>query len=249
MYVMRLRQHARRVKLSSESKALERERIARELHDTLLQGVQGLIYKMSSIAEQLPKEEPKRVAIEQALDRAELLLVQGRNQLTGLRHEAITGSSLPDALAAVAMDLKQQTNCEFKLSVQGVARELNPRVRDEIYRIGAEALINAYRFAAAALIEVEILYDDAAFSVRVRDNGKGFDEEILRRASLPGHFGLLGLQERSDRVGAELEIWSRAGAGTEVSCKVPAQRAYLHMEATGFWRWLRRIRSADEDTD
>jgi signal transduction histidine kinase/ligand-binding sensor domain-containing protein len=241
LYVMRLRQHARRMRLNLEAKAIERERIARDLHDTLLQGIQGLIYKISSIAEQLPKAEPKRVAMEQALDRAESLLVQGRDQLTGMRREPAAATSLPEALATIAKDLEQQTDSEFELSVQGAARELTTQVRDEMYRIGAESLVNAFRHAAAPLIEVEILFDDAAITLRIRDNGKGFDEAVLRKASRPGHFGLLGLQERADRIGAVLEIWSREGAGTEVSCRVEAQRAYRHLQPTGLGRWLKRI--------
>jgi signal transduction histidine kinase/ligand-binding sensor domain-containing protein len=248
LYVMRLRQHAQRVKLDSETKAIERERIARDLHDTLLQGIQGLIYKMSAIAEQLPKSEPKRVAMEQALDRAESMLVQGRDQLTGLRREGDAATSLQDALTTVGKDLEQQTSSEFKLSVQGAARELNAPVREEMYRIGSEALVNAFRYAAAALIEVEILYDDATFTLRVRDDGKGFDEEVLRKSSRPGHFGLLGLQERSDRIGAELEIWSREGAGTEVSCRLDAKLAYRHAKVSGLKRWIRRVWSAGDET-
>lgn len=249
LYVMRLRQYARRVRLNSEAKANERERIARDLHDTLLQGVQGLIYKMSSIAERLPQTEPNRVAMEQALDRAESMLVQGRDQLTGLRRETVAETSLPDALASVAKDLESQTSSEFKLSVQGVARELNPRVREEMYRIGTEALVNAFRYAAAPLIEVEILYDAAAFTLRVRDNGTGFDEDVLRKANQPGHFGLLGLQERANRIAAQLEVWSRQGAGTEVSCSVDAERAYRDANVAGLRLWIRRVWSAGDAAD
>ncbi len=247
LYVLRLRQHARRVQLNSEAKTIERERIARDLHDTLLQGVQGLIYKMSSIAEQLPNAEPVRVAMEGALDRAESMLVQGRDQLTGLRREGAADSSLPDALVAIAKDFEDQTHSEVKLSVQGAVRDLNSRVREEMYRIGAEALVNAVRYAAAPQIEIEILYDAAAFTLRIRDNGKGFDEKILRSASRPGHFGLLGLQERSERIGGHLEIWSREGAGTEVSCRVDADKAYRHVRSDGsaFKRWIHRVWSAD----
>ena len=249
LYVMRLRRYALRVRLNSEAKAIERDRIARDLHDTLLQGVQGLIYKMSSIAERLPKSEPNRVAMEQALDRAESMLVQGRDQLTGLRRETVAETSLSDALASVAKDLEIQTNSEFKLSVQGIPRELNPRVRGELYRIGTEALTNAFRYAAAPLIEVEMLYDAAAFTLRVRDNGKGFDGEVLRKSNRPGHFGLLGIQERSDRIGARLEVWSREGAGTEVSCSVYAEQAYRDSKVSGFRLWIRRVWSADDAGD
>ena len=248
LYVLRLRHHARSVQLHSEAKAIERERIARDLHDTLLQGIQGLIYKMSSIAELLPKSEPIRDAMEVALDRAESMLVEGRDQLTGLRRQSVAENSLPDALAAVARDLETQTNGEFKLTVEGTARELNAHVREEMYRIGAEALVNAIRYAAAPLIEVEILYAAAAFTLRVRDNGRGFDGDSLRKSSRPGHFGLLGLQERSRRIGGELEIWSREGAGTEVSCRVSAEQAYRSSQASGLKRWIRRIWSVGDQT-
>jgi signal transduction histidine kinase len=243
---MRLKYFARQIRLNIEASAIERDRAARELHDGVLQGMQGLIYKMSAIAERFPEEDPNRLAMESVLDRAESMLIEGRDQLTGLRPTNPTTDSLADALGAVAKDLQLQSKSEVRISVQGVARELKGLIHEELYRIGAEALVNASRYAAAALIEVEIFYDETALSLRIRDDGRGFDGESLRKSSRPGHFGLIALQERAINIGGSLEIWSREGAGTEVSCRVDAARAYTGRKPSRLLEWIRRAWTIDD---
>jgi signal transduction histidine kinase len=246
LYVMRLKYFAQQVRLNIEASAIERDRAARELHDSLLQGMQGIIYKISAIAERFPKEDPTRLAMEIALDRAESMLIEGRDQLTELRGPNPATTSLVDALGAVAKDLQLLSKSEVRISVQGTARDLKGLVREELYRIGAEALVNASRYAAAAFIEVEILYDDTALSLRIRDDGLGFDGESLRNSSPPGHFGLIALQERASKIGGSLEIWSREGAGTEVSCRVDAAHAYTGRKPSRLLNWIRRIWTLDD---
>lgn len=244
--VMRRKYYARQIRLDIEASAIERDRAARELNDGLLQGMQGLIYTMSAIAERFPEEDSNRLAMETVLDRAESMLNKGRDQLTGLRRTNPATDSLADALGAVAKDLQLLSKSEVKISVQGLERELKGLVREELYRIGAEALVNASRYAAAAFIEVEILYGETALSLRIRDDGRGFDGENLRKSSRPGRFGLIALQERAIKIGGSLEIWSREGAGTEVSCRVDAAHAYTGRSPSRLLDGIRRIRTLDD---
>jgi signal transduction histidine kinase len=110
--------------------------------------------------------------------------------------------------------------------VEGEARNLNPILRDEIYRIAAEALRNAFQHAQARQVEVEICYDDEQFRLRVRDNGKGIDPAVLSRQHGEGHYGLPGMRERATLIGGKLTVWSEVEAGTEVELRVPASTAY-----------------------
>jgi signal transduction histidine kinase len=111
------------------------------------------------------------------------------------------------------------------VEVEGGPRQLNPVVRDETYRIAGEALRNAFRHAQARRITVEIQYDKRQFCLRVRDDGKGIDEEIIRRQPA-GHFGLPGMRERAEIVGGRLEIWSKIDSGTQIELKIPGAIAY-----------------------
>jgi signal transduction histidine kinase len=120
-------------------------------------------------------------------------------------------------------------------------------IRDEVYRIGREALVNAFRHSGAAEIEVEIEFAARALRVLVRDNGRGIDPEVLE-AGRDGHWGLSGMRERADRMGARLKVWSRAGAGTEVELSVPGEIAFQRKPAIGPLGWLhRRMRESERD--
>ena len=109
---------------------------------------------------------------------------------------------------------------------EGHARDLRPTVRDEIYKVAAEALRNAYRHAEAGQVEAEIRYDDKEFRLRVRDDGKGIDPAVLASQGIQGHYGLRGMPERAALMGGKLAVWSEVGVGTEVELRVPASKAY-----------------------
>jgi len=117
--------------------------------------------------------------------------------------------------------------------VEGTPRNLHPILRDEVYRIAAEALRNAFRHAQARRIESEILYQERQLRLRVRDDGKGLDPAVLRGEGRPGHFGLHGMRERATLIGARLDVWSKLHSGTEVELTVPASRAYATSRAAG----------------
>jgi signal transduction histidine kinase len=121
---------------------------------------------------------------------------------------------------------------EFNVQVEGTPNDLNPVVRDEAYRITAEALRNAIRHSDAKRIEVEIRYDLDYLRLRIRDDGKGIDNSILDKEHAPGHWGLRGMRERAKLIGGTFEIWSETGSGTEIELKIPAASAYARRSAS-----------------
>ena len=227
LYRMRVRQVAARVRDRLEARLAERERIARDLHDTLLQGVQGLIWRFQAAADRIPADQPARHLLEQSLDRADKLLEESRDKVKDLRASAHDAVHLDEALAQECAQLAQLHPAKFAVSVQGARRDLHPIVREEGFFIGREALTNAFQHAAATSIEAELSYGDAVLLIRVRDDGAGIDTAVLDAGERPGHFGLLGMRERARKLGATLDIWSRPGAGTEVELRVPAHVAYV----------------------
>ncbi len=137
--------------------------------------------------------------------------------------------SLSDALAAEGEQLSQLHHAGFRVSVQGASHDLHPIAREEVLLIGREALGNAFLHAGAANIEAEITFGDAALQLRIRDDGQGISAAVLDAGGKPGHFGLIGMRERANKLGAHLEIWSKPGAGTEIDLRVPAKVAYSRM--------------------
>jgi len=119
------------------------------------------------------------------------------------------------------------------VQVEGTPRDLQPILRDEAYRIAAEALRNAYKHSQARQIEVEVHYDERQFRLRVRDDGKGIDASLLKEDEPPGHFGLRGMRERAELMGGKLTVWSELDAGAEVELNFPASIAYTKSPA---WR-------------
>ncbi|QRN97766.1 hypothetical protein JRI60_01375 [Archangium violaceum] len=226
LFLLRLRQVRARMRALLEERHRERERIARELHDTLLQGIQGLILRFQSVAELLPADAPVRVAMEKALDRAEAVLGEGRDRVKGLRAASESTGELSQALAGVGEDLELNPPEGFHVVVEGQPASLDPLVRDEILRIGREALVNAWQHANARRIEVELTYDYGELRLRVRDDGCGIDEEVLQAGGRHGHWGLSGMRERARKIGARLDIWCRSESGTEVELRVPAAVVY-----------------------
>jgi len=226
LYQLRLRQATQRVRASMEARQAEREQIARDLHDTLLQSVQGLILKFQAAAKQIPWEEPARQSIERTLDHADQVLAEGRDRVKNLRAPAESITDLPVAFQQVADETFQTRDTIFKTVVEGSVRELSPMVLDECYAIGREALINALTHSGGLHIEVEITYDAREFRLHVLDDGRGIDPEVLEKRGRDGHWGLQGMRERATKMGGQLEFWSRPGTGTEVALTVPAAMAY-----------------------
>ncbi len=242
VYRTTARRAAERVRDRLHERHRERERIARELHDTLLQGVQGLVLRFQAAADVLPPGAPSRAQLEQALARADQVLVEGRDRVRALRAGPLDTGELHEALAAAGEELAAQWTCGFAFTVGGTVRRLQPAILDEVYRIGHEALRNAFAHARAAQVTVDVTYRRAAFVLTVADDGCGIDPSWLEEHGRPDHWGLLGMRERAERIGARLDIGSGAGReggrGTRVVLTLPARIAYRRRP---FWRpgWLR----------
>jgi signal transduction histidine kinase/ligand-binding sensor domain-containing protein len=235
LYELRRHQLQRQFNVGLEARVNERTRIARELHDTLLQSFQGLLLKFQ-VASDLLAEGPAKQVLESAINDAAEAITEGRDAVQDLRSSTVT-NDLDRALSALGQELaaNQTSNGSpfFRVEVEGTPRHLHPLLRDEVYRIAAEALRNAFRHAEARHIESEILYEERQLRLRVRDDGKGLDPAVLRGEGRPGHFGLLGMRERATLIGARLDVWSKLHSGTEIELTVPASRAYATSRAAG----------------
>jgi signal transduction histidine kinase len=225
-YLMRVRHITARERSRLGERIDERERIARELHDTLLQGIHGLILKFQAATDQIPTDLPARGAMEAALDRADQVLIEGRDRVKDLRSASELADDLPRAIAKAGEQLLQDQTIHFGVIVEGTARPLHPIVNEETLRIACEALANASQHAKASRIEVEVIYERRELRLRFRDDGIGIDNEILSAGGRDGHWGLAGMRERAKKIRGQLEIWSRAGAGTEIELHVPGAMAY-----------------------
>jgi ligand-binding sensor domain-containing protein/two-component sensor histidine kinase len=226
LYQLRLRQVARMVRGRMEERLEERERIARDLHDTLLQSVQGLILKFSAVSKQIPADLPARNALEQTLDHADQVLAEGRDRIRNLRVNSASLNDLPAAFRSVAEETSQGRDAVFKTVVEGHVRDLHPLVLEECYCIGREAIINALSHSEGQNVEAEIAYDSRQFRLRVRDDGRGIERKILEAGGKSGHWGLQGMHERAQKIGGQLKFWSRPETGTEVELTVPGATAY-----------------------
>jgi signal transduction histidine kinase/ligand-binding sensor domain-containing protein len=226
LYRVRMHQVAAQVRGRLEARLAERERIARDLHDTLLQSIQGLIWRFQAATDRLPPSEPARQLLEQSLDRADEVLAESRDKVKELRPAGHDAFDLAQALAVEVERLAQTHPVQCQVNVQGNRRDLHPMVREEGFLIAREALSNAFRHANAATVEAEIAYGERALQVRIRDDGQGIIAAVLDAGGKAGHFGLIGMRERAVKLGAHLEVWSKPGAGTEIELRVPADVAY-----------------------
>jgi len=238
-YQLRLQQLRRQFNVRLETRVKERTRIARELHDTLLQSLHGLMFEFQA-ARNLFQKRPEEAL--QALDGAilgtEHAITESQDAIENLRGTT-TEDDLVHLIKMTGEDLAASRGADhdsprFGLTVEGQQRELSPSIRDEIYRIAREVLRNAFRHSQAHRIEAEILYDEDQFRLRVRDDGKGMDPQVLEKGSRPGHWGLPGVRERAQQIGAKMDVWSEAGAGTEVQLAVAASLAYRKRLGRGF---------------
>ena len=231
IYRRRLRRVARQLNLRFEERLAERSRIARELHDTLLQSFQGVLMKFYSITYLLPDRPAEaQETLETVVEQARRAINEGRDAVQGLRSSALVANDLPRAITMLGEELAAHqsygSSADFHVHVEGTQRSLTPLLGDEVYRISGEALRNAFLHARARRIELEIRYDRRHFRVCVRDDGKGIDPKVLNGDGLAGHYGLAGMHERAKLVGGKLAVWSELGSGTEVELTIRGSVAY-----------------------
>ena len=245
MYRLRLYQIRREFSAQLDGRVEERMRVARELHDTLLQSFQASVILMQAarnIFERLPEKAVQ--SLDKAITTAAGAVAEGRTAIQDLRVNPAGGADLPQLFTAAGQELAHSAEAPgnppaFAVTVEGERQNLQPLLQDEVYRITRELLRNAYRHAQAGRIEVEIRYESRLLRVHVRDDGKGIDPEILKAGERTGHWGLPGMRERANQFGGKLEFWSEAGAGTEAVLTVPAAAAYANFNG-GAFSFLRR---------
>jgi signal transduction histidine kinase/ligand-binding sensor domain-containing protein len=240
LYRLRVAQIADRVRNGLEERLSERERIARELHDTLLQGVQGLILRFQSVANRIPPAEPVRTQLEAALKRADEVVVDGRRRVRDLRIDD-RSRDLQAILRELADDAEFDPPIPIRVVVEGKSRAIHALVLAEIRRISGEALINIARHARATAVDAVITFGDQKFCLLIRDDGVGIEDAILAHGGKRDHFGLIGMRERAEGIGGTLSIDSRPGKGTDVVLTLPARRAYeqqlqMRRRKRPFWR-------------
>ena len=239
-YVMRVRHLVLQTRTILEERQVERESVARDLHDTFLQGVQGLVLRFHTGTQQLSPEQPVRQLFEEALRQSDKVMLEGRSVLSRLRSGGTPSEALPHAYAAIAHDLRSLSAAQFEVVVSGRTRDLNAIMQEEVLKVGREALFNSFRHARASKIEVELHFGMVAFRLRFRDNGTGIDPGILRQGSVAGHYGLPGMRERVTEIGGQMVLWSLPGAGTEVEIHIPGAIAYRQRLPGTRFGWMRR---------
>lgn len=239
-YRLRLHRLTRQLNVRFEERLAERTRIAQDLHDTLLQGFLSASMQLHVAAEQLPTESPAKPRISRVLELMGQVMEEGRTALKGLRSSRGGGHDLAQSFSGVQEELALQERIDYRVTVGGHSRALHPVIRDEVYRIGREALVNAFRHSGASIIEVELEYGTKRLRVRVRDNGRGIDPQVLRLGR-EGHWGLSGMRERAEEIGARLKLWSRPGAGTEVELSIPGDVAYELYSSGRRPGWLAKL--------
>lgn len=231
LYLLRLKQATVAIQQRLGARLEERERIARELHDTLLQSFQGLLLRFQAASNLLPgRPNEAKTKLDHAINQTSQAIVEGRDAVQGLRSSIGICNDLADAIKTLGDELYVSATGSkapiFEVIVEGVPKPLHPIVRDEVYRIAAEGLRNAFQHAESNRVEVDIRYDAGRLRMRIRDDGRGFDPRLLDNGGRAGHWGLQGMQERADLIGGNFEIWSKVGAGTEVELTLPASVAY-----------------------
>jgi signal transduction histidine kinase/ligand-binding sensor domain-containing protein len=232
---LRVRQMTHRVRQRLEERMddrlNERTRIARDLHDSLLQGFQGLMFRLQAVRQLLPERPADATnVLDSAMQLGDQAIVEGRDAVQNLRSSSFDDRDLATSLGALGTELgggiEPQSRPHYRVVVEGRLRDLTAVVRDEAYRIAREAVRNAYQHAKAGHIEAEVTFSDEDLTIRVRDDGIGVEPQILAHGQRPDHWGLPGMRERSARLGGRLDVWSERDTGTEIELRIPARIAY-----------------------
>lgn len=197
--------------------------------------------KVQGAALRLPPSEPVRALLTSALDQAETTVSEGRQKVRALRSEdEDKGLSLPQLLAAVADELSSDAT-QQRLQVRGIPRALSVGVGPDLFAIGREAMVNAWRHAGASQVLVTLEFGDAALILRVSDDGAGIPEAYAALQGRDGHWGLAGMRERAAAIGARLNVAARDNGGSEISVSLPAALAYRDHALARRWRWPLRL--------
>ncbi|GAA0322178.1 sensor histidine kinase [Sphingomonas oligophenolica] len=247
-YSLRMRAVSERIRARMNERLDERERIARELHDTLLQSVQGLIMRFSNIAQDIATIPPAHHDMLDALDSADAVVVEGRDRVQALRRWSGT-RSLSDAVGQTAERLLQPEEIETRVIVEGAERTVYPAVADELLRITDEALFNVARHAGARNVTIAIEFGTKALMLRIIDDGIGIGiaPTAAAQGGVAGHFGLVGMRERAEKIDGKLAITPGPVGGTQVEVTVAAEIAYGDRPRPIWLAWWRRFSTERSD--
>ena len=237
---LRVRQLTRRLNARFEERLVERTRIAQEIHDTMLQGFLSASMQLYVAADQVAEDSPAKQRLNHVQQLMGQIIEEGRNTVRGLRLSGNDTLDLEQALSRVRQEFPVHEQIDFRVVVEGRPRPLHPILRDEVYRIGREALVNAFRHARAKSIEVEVEYTARRMRILVRDDGCGVDTRELRSEGAR-HSGLSDMRDRAEGIGARLKIRSSAGGGTEVELSVPSQIAFRIQSSSRPRRWFQKL--------
>jgi signal transduction histidine kinase len=238
-YRYRLYQMDRQYNLRLEERVGERTRIAQELHDTLLQGFLSASMQLDAATDGLPADSPSKAPLSRVLHLMRQVIEEGRTAVRGLRSSQDSSFDLAQAFSRIREELTVEEGIAFRVSVEGQPQPLRPVLRDEVYRIGREALTNAFRHSRATKVEAGLEYSAKQFRLLVSDNGRGIDPGVLQ-SGREGHWGIHGMRERAKKIGVRLNLRSRIAAGTEVELSIPNHIAFEHETSDGF---LGRVRA------
>src|SRR5215813_5293086 len=226
-HLIRLRRLTRRLNARFEARLAERTRITQEIQDTLLQGFLSASMQLHVAIDQVSEDSPAKPRLNHVQQLMGQVIEEGRNTIRGMRSSGDDSLDLGRAFDRIRQEFAGQKPIDIRVVVEGRPRPLHPIIRDEVYGIGREAVVNAFRHSGAKSIEVEMEYTARRLRVLVRDDGRGIGAQTPRSRS-DGRRGLSGMRERADGIGARLKVRSRAAAGTEVELSVPSRVAYLN---------------------
>jgi len=243
-YRLRLYQLTQKMNLRFEERLGERMRVAQELHDTLLQGVISASMQLHVAVEQLPADSPAHPALGRILQLMGQVIEEGRNTLRGLRSSGDGADDMEHTFLRIREEVGMDDRTAFRVVVEGSPLPLKGFVSDEVHSIGREAVVNALRHSGGSSIEVGLEYAANQMRVLIRDNGCGIDPKVLR-AGRDGHFGLSGMRERAEKMGAKFRVLSGASAGTEIELAIPGHIAFESPSSNGRWAWLSKLYRQD----
>jgi signal transduction histidine kinase len=248
LYRYRVHQLAKEFNIRVEERVGERTRIAQDLHDTLLQGFLSASMQLHVAERQIPSDSPAKPLVGRVLELMSQVIEEGRTTLRGLRSTNTNSRDLALSFSSMQEELATYEQVNYRVTVEGTSRPLHPSVRDEIYLIGREALLNAFRHSKANTVEVELEYGIKQLRILVRDDGRGIEPEVLA-AGRQSHWGISGMRERAEEMGASLKLFSRDGAGTEVELSVPGRIAYESNSSQRSRHWFSRLFRGGTDSN
>jgi signal transduction histidine kinase len=241
-YRRRVQHVTQQLQVRFDERLAERTRIARDLHDTLLQGTLAASLQaqlaeqmLSDLVPDVPAVSAARGPLHSAVQMLARVASEGRATLAGLRASP-EFAELVAALAEVARDQRSTDAITFRVTVEGDRRQLHPHIAEDTLYIAREAIVNAYKHSRCRTIDVTLLFGEDRFQCVVRDDGLGIDQQLIAHGR-DGHWGLTGMRERAERCGGVLHVRSSGAAGTEVEFALTRRLAYVEAGRPSRWRW------------